>query len=306
MLQRRRFLTRSLLSLGSLSVPSLSLAQAAATKLSTTELVDGLVLIQGAGENIVACARDNQLLLVDGGEAQYADSVLELLRQTFATDRVETLINTHWHPEQTGLNQVLGARGTNIVAHENTRLWLSTETIVRWQDTIYPPLAEQAQPNTTFHGKHSLKFDGEDIECGYLLQGHTDGDIFVKFHERNVLVVGGVLASDTWPLIDWSTAGWIGGMVLALDALLDECDDETLIVPASGHPIHRDELATQAVMYREIMAKLKVMMESGFGTAEVLAEKPTEGYKPDWGSPDLFLTLAFRSFWGHVRQFDVV
>jgi len=39
---------------------------------------------------------------------------------------VRTVFNTHYHPENTGANEVLRQGGATIVAHENTRLWMAT------------------------------------------------------------------------------------------------------------------------------------------------------------------------------------
>ncbi len=303
---RRRFIFTALAGAAGLGLTHTGLAQDGGNNVAIVPLVDNLYLIQGAGENILVTESAEGLLLVDGGSAERTEILLDSLERHFGTRRIHTLINTHWHPEQTGLNQYAGQQGAALIAHENTRLWLSTRAIVRWQGKTYPPAPTEAHPSQTFHGSHSLVFNGETIDCGYLVQAHTDGDIYVHFRDRNVMAVGGVMSSNGWPIIDWSTAGWIGGMVQALDHLHDITDDETLIVPATGSPISRTELGEQKVMYREIMAKLKVMMESGYGVADVLRANPAAGYKPEWGSADLFLELAFRSFWGHVRQFDLV
>lgn len=303
MIHRRQLLQGALTGAGSLLVGRQALAQRG---LQSQTIAEDLLLLRGQGENILASPSDNGLLLVDGGNSDDGAALLHSLSQAFGNSDIEALINTHWHPGQTGQNETLGSQGTEIIAHENTRLWLGTETIVRWQDRVYPPVPEAARPATTFYDNYQRTCLGESVECGYVLQAHTDGDIYVHFRERKVLMAGGILSSESWPVIDWSTAGWIGGMLKGLRQLAEIADDSTLIVPATGAPIDRSELVAQADMYEDIMGKLKIMLESGYGIAEVLAENPTASYKPEWGSPELFLTLAFRSFWGHVRQFDVV
>ena len=59
--------------------------------------------------------------------------------------RVHTLFNTHWHPEQTGLNERLGAAGTTIIAHENTRLWLTTDVKWPWNGRVFTRLPKAAR-----------------------------------------------------------------------------------------------------------------------------------------------------------------
>ena len=46
-------------------------------------------------------------------------------RSATGTSRIHTLINTHWHPEQTGANEAVGKSGGVIFAHEKTKTLLS-------------------------------------------------------------------------------------------------------------------------------------------------------------------------------------
>ena len=66
------------------------------------------------------------------------------------------MFNTHWHPEQTGSNETLGAQGVEIIAHENTQLWLGTDVHVRWSGKDYPPLPPAARPKTTFYDANDV------------------------------------------------------------------------------------------------------------------------------------------------------
>ena len=42
--------------------------------------------------------------------------------------------------------------------------------------------------------------------------------------------------------------------------------------------------------------------DKAYGTDEVLAAKPTAEYDAQWGEPKQFVTLAFQSTWGHLRD----
>jgi hypothetical protein len=53
-----------------------------------------------------------------------------------------TLFNTHWHPEQTGSNETLGKAGAQIIAQENTRLWLTTDVKWPWNGQTVQAAAE--------------------------------------------------------------------------------------------------------------------------------------------------------------------
>ena len=278
-----------------------------ASQLEATELATGVKLITGAGANVLAARGPEGALLVDGGLVENAPGLIERALRETGADKVASLINTHWHPEQTGANDLLGPKGARILAHENTRLWMGTQIIVRWQGgKVYPPRQPKARPSETFYTKKEAPLGNERVELGYLLQAHTDGDIYVHFRKANVMAVGGVVAGKGWPVIDWETGGWIGGMVRGLETLIAQADDATVIVPADGPTLTRQDLIKQRDMYVAIMGRLKTMMESGFSADKVLTGAPAAEFEAERGDPSQFLRLAFRSFWGHVRQFDVV
>ena len=116
-----------------------------------------------------------------------------------ADAEVQTLFNTHWHPEQTGLNETIGKAGKTIIAHENTRLWLSTDVTWSWNGQRFKRLPKVAQPNKTFYTTGQLD---SGIHYGYIPDAaHTDGDMYVHFPTQNVLAVGdavGVRAGRLW------------------------------------------------------------------------------------------------------------
>ena len=45
------------------------------------------------------------------GVVANAEALLAAVKGATGTSRVHTLINTHWHPEQTGANELVGVVG---------------------------------------------------------------------------------------------------------------------------------------------------------------------------------------------------
>lgn len=281
-------------------------AAAAAASLSVTALPGGLKLISGGGANVVCASGPDGALMVDGGLAASADQMVERVLAETRARQVALLVNTCWRLEHTGANDKLGASGVRIVAQENTRLWMGTEIDSRWEKTVYPPRAPQARPNHSFYTAEVLAAGPGAVACGRLLQAHTDGDAYVHFQDANVVAVGGAVAGRGWPLIDTSTGGWIGGHVRGLETLIGLADDKTVVVPAEGPPLAKADLEKQHAMYVAIMGRLQTLLESGSGLAEVLKAAPAADYAAERGDPTLFTTLAFRSFWGHARQFKAI
>jgi glyoxylase-like metal-dependent hydrolase (beta-lactamase superfamily II) len=277
-------------------------AHAESARIDAVRLSPRVLAVFGPDANSLAVEGDDAVILVDGGSAAWSEALLARVDTEFASKPIRALINTHWHPEQVGSNVALGSRGSEIVAHENTKLWLGTETWVRWSGEKYPPLPTTGLPSKTFLDSTSLRLAGRTVDCRYLLNAHTDGDVSAFFADENVLVTGGAVSNDGWPVIDWWTGGWIGGMLDAYDALIGIVDDRTRIVPSRGPVMSLGELRSQQAMYVTIFDRLQDMLRKSFGTNEVLAAHPTAEFNEQWGDPTQFVTLAFHSMWGHVRD----
>ena len=264
-----------------------------------TSLTDHMAVIAGAGANVVAARGPEGLLLVDGGRAEHAAALEKLALKELSARRVHTLANTHWHPEQTGSNERLGKAGARIFAHENTKLWLGYANEVPGQDRKWGPLPAKALPNETVYDGGKFTFGDEAVEYGYLLQAHTDGDLCFFFPKANVLVTGGAVSGAGWPVIDYRTGGWIGGLVDGLKKLIARADDKTRIVPANGPVLTRADLEAQQKMYATIFDRLGKLMRKGLGPEEAIETAPSKEFDAQWGDSRQFLTLAFRSMWGH-------
>jgi glyoxylase-like metal-dependent hydrolase (beta-lactamase superfamily II) len=277
-------------------------AQKADEPLAMTELRDGLVQVTGAGGNVVLLAKPDGLLMVDSGSAERAPQLKRLVAERFAAAPVGVLFNTHWHLEHTGGNEVFADAGTTVVAHENTRLWMSTKFYVDWQDRRYAPRPPGAQPNKTFFSSDpqplDVSFGGERVVYGHLVEAHTDGDIYVSFPERNVIVAGGAVTARTYPVLDYITGGWIGGLMDATQALIKMADANTLIVPDSGPPQRRADLEAQHEMLAAVRTRVEAMALKGQGMDEMILAGLTKEFDARFGQPpDLFIENVYQGLW---------
>ena len=292
---RREFL-QALAGAAALAVPRTTGAQAGPL---AAKLGERIRLITGAGNNVIALAGDNGSLLVDAGDAAHAPEVLKL------AGKVTTVFNTHYHLESTGGNDAMAAAGAKIVAHLNTRLWMTQEIIRDWEGgKVFPARAKAALPTDTFRAASSeMTMAGERIEYGLLTQAHTDGDLFVHFRNANVLAVGDVVQPGRLPALDWFCGGWIGGMQNAQKALLDRADDQTKIVPAMGPVMTRAELQANYATIVRIREKLVGLLKKGQGAQNMIDARAVDEFKDVMpGDAATFLYCAYRGLWAHARE----
>src|SRR5262245_46672558 len=125
-MKRREFLAATPVALAAAAAWRPLTALGGEAALNVTQLAERLWLISGCGGNVTVFQSAEGVLLVDGGAAVHSKRLLAEVRRLTGTERVHTLFNTHWHHDQTGSNELLGRAGTRIIAHENTRLWLTT------------------------------------------------------------------------------------------------------------------------------------------------------------------------------------
>jgi cyclase len=301
-MHRRAFLTAGA---AALALPVTAYARSPTSDLVVTPLADSLTLISGGGGNVTLFDSPEGVLLVDGGSPEFSSRVLKTVRKLSGANRVHTLFNTHWHWDQTGSNPALGKAGTRIISHENTRLWLSTDVDSKWEQHIYKRLEPKARPNETFYTTGNIVFGGEHIEYGHLPQSHTDGDIYVFFRNANVLVAGDVVSAGSYPVIDYCTGGWIGGMADATNALLEIGNEATKIVPGKGPVRSLADVKAEAEMLATMKQRLAELLAQGMSIEDMIAARPTREFDATWGDPRLFIANAWHGLVHRSRELGV-
>jgi cyclase len=300
---RRSFLKAAVAVAAGVSLSLRALARSEPEPIVAVPLSDNLVQITGAGGNVVAVTGPDGVLLVDSGVEERSKDLMKAVGKLPGGEHIHTLINTHWHWDHTGGNERLGKDKVKIIAHENTKLWLGADFYCDWQDNRhYTPRPKVALPTETFYTSGQITANGQDIVYGYLPRAHTDSDIYVFFPKANVLVAGGLVSAGAYPVLDYTTGGWIGGMDDASKALVGIANKDTRIVPGVGPVQTYADLQAQSEMLHTMHERLVDLMRKGIGTDDLAAHPPTEEFNAKWGDPQLFLANAYRGMWGHVRE----
>jgi glyoxylase-like metal-dependent hydrolase (beta-lactamase superfamily II) len=306
-IDRRRILSAALGAAAAARLGWLRPAQAQTNEpaIATTPLRGGAELVTGLGSNAVLLRGAESGVLIDSGPPETARA----LRAHLGALPIDTIFNTHWRPTHTGGNETVRAASTTIVAHELTRLWMSTEYYVDWEDRTYTPRAAAALPTRTFYASDpqpiALAFGDETIEYGHLPEAHTDGDIYVLLKNRNVIVTGGVVTVGAYPVIDYATGGWIGGLVDATKKLLAITNADSLVVPKDGAAQPRSHLQAQLEMLTVVRERIENLMRKGKSIEEMLAADVTAGFDAAWGTNrERFVANIYNGLWWAGRLGD--
>ena len=299
---RRDFLEMLVGGAAGLSLSKITRGQQHSSSITANRISDNLVEVTGAGGNVMVVAGPDGLVMVNGGLPELSVDLLKVVSNQSKAQRVQAIFNTDWHLEHTGSNEILGKAGAKIIAHENTKLWLGAEVFVEWENRTYKARAREALPNETFYTTGKMIVGNEQIEYGHMPQAHTDGDIYVFFPRSNVLMAGDVVSVGKYPILDYTTGGWIGGLVDATKTLLKLANAETRIVPGTGPLQTRADLEAQSEMLATMKDRLVKLMRQGMGPKDMIAAAPTNEFDAKWGNPELFISNAYRGMWGHVRE----
>lgn len=303
MLIDRRFLLRgapalaaaSLLPESAFALDKKTRTSHAATKEITVKDVNGLTVFSGPGGNAVALPGPDGLLLVDGGRAADAAALMKAMSTALKTNRVQTLINTHWHPEQVGCNEAVGKAGGVIVSHEVTKLYLGRDSHSALYSGVIKALPPEARPTKTTYNTGSLEFAGESVEYRYLPAAHTNGDLFVHFPKHNVIAAGGPVSAVRWPVLDYLNGAFMHGFVRSYEILAEVAKPDTVIIPAEGPTLTGADIARQKDMYWSLFKTMFANFNKGFGPQDVIAARPLKDYEAQYGDPAQFLEAAYRS-----------
>jgi cyclase len=112
--------------------------------------------------------------------------------------------------------------------------------------------------------------------------------------------VGDAACGQGWPVVDWWTGGWIGGIVGGLQRIQSVANKDTKIVPAVGSVLSLADITAQVDMYGTIYDRLNQMLNKGRGPSEAVEAKPAKEYEAKMGNPDEFIRRSFESLWAYL------
>jgi cyclase len=240
---------------------------------------------------------------VDSGAPGTAEELRAQLAKFSRGAKVHTVLNTHWHSQQTGGNDEFGAAGAKIIAHARAAQRMAVAQYVPWEERYIKARDKVAVPTEVFYnGSRQLQFGKEHIEYGYLQQAHTDGDIYVYLRESNVLLVGDAVSPQLDPELAWFEGGWLGGRVDSQSKLLNISNAQTKIIAATGGVISRAELKVELDAMAKAFDIVSDAMRKGMTTEAMQQTKILDGLPRKLADQSKFIYAAHKGMWAHYNK----
>ena len=264
----------------------------------------GLYTLTGVGGNIanvgVSVGKDG-ILIVDNEFAGLHGKLMDALGK-LSQQPLRFAINTHWHGDTIGCNELLSKAGVVLVASDNARKRLIAQRTNPVADPRNPPLPDSYLPALTYSGNMTLHFNDEDIEITHISPGHTDADSVVYFRRANVLHTGDLFDTGRFPIIILDHGGSANGLIAAQERILRMVNSNTKILPGKGEPIATPrDIQEQHDMIVTVRDRIQKGIQAGKTLTEILASKPTaewdERLKIGRGPGD-FVTLIHQELTG--------
>jgi cyclase len=226
-------------------------------------------------------------------------------------------VNSHYHLDHTGGNQVLVARGVPIIAHSNVMKWQTTKNkrfLPAWEElqkrqadaakqlreTPADQTEKRAQlerqikrldvlmtirltnPTVTFAAGSVHLFLGKREVVLSTLPGHTGGDVFAYVPDANVVFTGDLGWSRTLPnLVDATVNDWIP----TLDQILKQYPSAKF-VPGHGNVAEAPEIKD----FRDYLDDLRTRVKQGIAGGLTIDQA-----KQKLTLPEKYKTFAFQN-----------
>jgi cyclase len=268
-------------------------------------LGEKLAMITGAGGNILAFGGEDGVVVVDSGLENATLGVsAEILRA--AGGPASLLVNTHWHFDHVGGNGGLAKGGARIIASLNCLARVSKDQVNEFFKKDMPALPPKARPVIAIQDETQLHLNGEVIRLIPVAPAHTDGDVLVHLEKANVLHLGDVFFHQTYPFIDYSSNGWLGGVAAAVRTALDYTDEKTRVIPGHGPLGTQQDLKDYLTFLEAMYERLHNLQSDGHTLEEAVSTLPSKSYDEKLGkgfmTPEMFVRCAYEGMLRHEKK----
>ncbi len=215
------------------------------------------------------------LMIVD---TQFANVVPQIKAELMKLggDKPKFVLNTHWHFDHTGGNELFG-KDSMIIAHQNVYDRLKNTTEFWGQKRI--PTKKVGLPTITYKYSLSIYMNGEQVKVHHFPNGHTDGDSAVLFTKSNVVHLGDTFFAGRFPFVDLNSGGSVPGLVGNIGKMIQMIPADAKIIPGHGPVSTIDNLKDYHAMLVDTTLIVRKQMKAGKTLDEIKAASLPDKYK---------------------------
>lgn len=279
-------------------------------EIKVTKVSGNIYLLEGAGGNIAASVGEDGIVIIDDQFAPLAEKIQAALKNIGVTDKpVRFVINTHYHGDHTGGNELFNNSGSTIIAHDNVRKRLESGGPAGNGGSVKienKPAAKAALPIITFDHDVTIHLNGEDIRALHFPSGHTDGDSVIFFPKNNVVHMGDDFVRYGFPFIDVAAGGSVQGIIAACEKVAAELPADVKVIPGHGALSNMEDVKAFTKMLKETSAVVQKALDEHktldqMKQAKILA--PWDKFSGSFINSDAFIETLYNSLTGHKGEF---
>ena len=252
------------------------------------KLSDSVYVLFGQGGNIAASVGEDGIYIIDDQFAKLSNDIKKTISD-LKPGSAEFVINTHHHGDHTGGNENFAKAGAHVIAHDN----------------VHKRLEEKHGANSDYLQRisfgHDLKlhFNNEHAHVVHYAYAHTDGDSVIFFNNDNIVHMGDIYFNfGSLPFVDVDSGGSVDGILAAVNDVIKQIDERTIVIPGHGPVSDRSGLETYAKLVKKAKDLMLKAMQNNASLEQVLKADPLAELGLEyagWLPKEKVTTLFYRS-----------
>lgn len=279
-------------------------------EIKVTKVSGNIYMLEGQGGNIAASVGEDGIVLIDDQYAPLAEKIQAALKNIGVTDKpVRFIINTHYHGDHTGGNELFNNAGSTLIAHDNVRKRLETGGTAGNGGSIKienKPASKAALPIITFQHDVTIHLNGEDIHAMHFPSGHTDGDSIIFFPKNNVVHMGDDFMRTGFPFIDVASGGSVQGIIAACEKVAAELPADVKVIPGHGALSTMENVKEFTKMLKETSAVVQKALDEHKTLDQMKQARildPWSKFASQFINTDAYIETLYNSLTGHKGEF---
>ena len=252
------------------------------------KLSDSVYVLFGQGGNIAASVGEDGIYIIDDQFAKLSNDIKKTISD-LKPGSAEFVINTHHHGDHTGGNENFAKAGAHVIAHDN----------------VHKRLEEKHGANSDYLQRisfgHDLKlhFNNEHAHVVHYAHAHTDGDSVIFFNNDNIVHMGDIYFNfGSLPFVDVDSGGSVDGILAAVNDVIKQIDERTIVIPGHGPVSDRSGLVTYAKLVKKAKDLMLKAMQNNASLEQVIKADPLAELGLEyagWLPKEKVTTLFYRS-----------